>query len=162
MPDELTISNTSPLLYLSLINRLELLQQMYGEIVIPPAVEAELLTSAQQGIDVPDPRTTGWLQVLPVQSQALIPIVTDLGPGEAEVIGLALEHPGSRVILDDRLGRRVAALRQLTVTGTVGVVLKAKQNGYLPLVKPILTDLRGAGLWLHEALVAMVLEQAGE
>jgi predicted nucleic acid-binding protein len=128
MPDRLTISNTSPLLYLNLINRLELLQQMYGEIVIPPAVASELAVGASQGIAVPDPDATPWLHVVAVQSQALIPAMTDLGAGEAEVIGLALENPGSRVILDDQLARRVAALNRLTITGTVGVVLRAKQN----------------------------------
>jgi predicted nucleic acid-binding protein len=115
MPDPLTISNTSPLLYLHLINRLELLKQMYGEVVIPPAVAQELSTGAAQGIPVPNPATITWLRLVPVQSPALIPAITDLGAGEAEVIGLALEHPGSRVIIDDQLGRRIAALQRLTV-----------------------------------------------
>jgi len=97
-----------------------------------------------------------------VQSQALLSAITDLGPGEAEVIGLALEHPKSRVILDDQLARRIAALNKLTVTGTVGVVSKAKQAGYLADVKPIIAELRQAGLWLNDALVESVLAEAGE
>jgi len=103
MPDSLTISNTSPLLYLNLINRLELLKQMYGEIIIPPAVASELAVGVSQGIDAPEPKTTPWLRVVPVQSQAVIPVITDLGAGEAEVLGLALENPGSRVILSPLL-----------------------------------------------------------
>ncbi len=119
---------------------------MYGEIIIPPAVASELAVGAAQGVDVPDLKATPWLRIVPVQSQALIPIITDLGAGEAEVIGLALENPGSQVILDDRLGRRVAALNKLTITGTVGVVLKAKQVGYLPAVKPISSPIIGIGI----------------
>jgi len=162
MPEVLTISNTSPLLYLNLINRLDLLHQLYGEVVIPPAVAAELSAGAEQGDVVPDPSAIPWLRIAPVQSQALIPALTDLGPGEAEVIGLALEHPGSRVILDDQLGRRVAAVNRLTITGTLGVVLKAKQAGLLAGVEPIIAELRQAGLWLDDALVELVLSQAGE
>lgn len=82
--------------------------------------------------------------------------------GEAEVIALGLENPHSRLILDDTLGRRIARLQQLQVTGTVGVVVKAKHAGLLPAVSPVIDALRKAGLWLSEGLVAEVLRQAGE
>ena len=162
MPELLTISNTSPLLYLHFINKLSLLKTLYDEVVIPAAVASELATGADQGINVPDPNQISWLRIVSVQSSELIPIVTDLGPGEAEVIGLALENLGSRVILDDQLGRRVARLNNISVTGTVGVILKAKQMGYLSNVEPIIRALRRAGLWLDDKLVDMVLKRAGE
>ena len=89
-------------------------------------------------------------------------MVIDLGAGETEVIGLALENPTSRVILDDQLGRRIALLNHLTVTGTLGVVVKAKQMGYLTKVKPIVQDLRLASLWMSDGLEQLILAQAGE
>lgn len=97
-----------------------------------------------------------------VQSRALIPAVVDLGPGEAEVIALGLEHPGSLLILDDQLARRMAALNHLTYTGTVGVLIKAKQAGHLEAVRPVIESLRASRQWLSDELVAMVLAQAGE
>ena len=89
-------------------------------------------------------------------------MVTDLGPGEAEVIALGLQRPESRLILDDRLARRIARLHNLQVTGTIGVIVKAKQAGLLPAVSPVIIALREAGLWLSDALVVEVLRQAGE
>jgi len=162
MPERLTISNTSPLLYLNLTNRLGLLPRIYQTIAVPQAVVDELAEGARQGVRVPDPAMFSWMRVIPVQSQALIPIVTDLGAGEAEVIALALENPGSLVIIDDQLGRRVADMRHLTITGTLGIIIKAKQLGYISAVRPVVEELRHAGLWLAPALVSAVLTRAGE
>ena len=89
-------------------------------------------------------------------------MITDLGRGEAEVIALGLERPGSRLVLDDALARRIARLNGLLFTGTLGVILKAKQRGFLETVKPVIFALRDAGLWLGDGLVAEALQQAGE
>ncbi len=89
-------------------------------------------------------------------------MVMDLGRGEAEVIALGLENPDSRLILDDTLGRRIARLQNLQFTGTVGVIVKAKQSGLVAAVLPIIVALREAGLWLSDEVVTEVLLQAGE
>lgn len=162
MPERLIITNTSPLLYLHLVGHLALLQILYGAIVIPAAVLAELEAGARASVGVPDVPTLPWVEVKTVQSRALIPAVVDLGPGEAEVIALGLEHPGSLLILDDQLARRMAALNHLTYTGTVGVLIKAKQAGHLEAVRPVIESLCASGQWLSDELVAMVLAQAGE
>ena len=158
----LVISNTSPLLYLNLTGHLGLLRDLYGEVAIPEAVKAELQAGADRGITVPNPAEHAWLRVVPLQSSQLLPLVTDLGAGESEMIGLALEHPGSRLILDDQLGRRIAHLNRLRVTGTLGVILKAKTVGLIPSVTPVIQRLRKAGLWVGEELAASVRAQAGE
>jgi predicted nucleic acid-binding protein len=162
MPELHTISNTSPLLYLHLTKQLDLLLQLYSTVYVPPAVKAELQAGAERGVDVPHVDALSWVQIMPLASATSIPIVMDLGRGEAEVIALGLEHPDSRLILDDALGRRIARLHKLQITGTVGVVVKAKQAGLLPAVAPILFALQEAGLWLSDALVTEVLRQAGE
>lgn len=146
-----TLSNTSPLLYLHRIGQLGLLPQLYETVTIPPAVRLELQEGRQRGVDVPEPADFSWLLEIPVRQPALLPLVTDLGRGKSEVIALALEHPGSRVILDDQLGRKIARLNGITVTGTVGVLLKAKQRGLLPRIAPLLQALRESGLWLGES-----------
>ncbi len=162
MPNSLTISNTSPLLYLHLAGQLALLQQLYGSIVIPPAVRDELQVGAERGVNVPTVERLSWIQVLPLRSPTLVPLVTDLGRGEAEAIGLGLEHPGSLLILDDGLARRIARLNELKFTGTLGVVVKAKQRGILEAVRPVVMALRKAGLWLSDELVKEILRQAKE
>ncbi len=162
MPERRTISNTSPLLYLHLVRQLDLFPQLYGTVFVPPAVEAELQAGAERGVDVPQIKVLHWLQVMPLASVTSIPMVMDLGRGEAEVIALGLENPNSRLILDDTLGRRIARFQGLQFTGTVGVVVKAKQTGLVSAVSPIISALQEAGLWLSESLVAEVLRQAGE
>ncbi len=85
-----------------------------------------------------------------------------LGAGETETIALGLENPASLVILDDQLGRRIARAAGLRITGTLGVVLKAKRVGLLPSIATTVTDLRAAGLWIGEELAANVIAEAGE
>lgn len=68
----------------------------------------------------------------------------------------------SRLIIDDQLGRRIARSSGLTVTGTLRVLLKAKAEGRLPGIAPLHDDVRRAGLWLSDDMVATVLAQAGE
>ena len=162
MPDRPTVSNTSPLLYLALVGQLDLLAQLYGELWVPPGVLAELKVGAERGVEVPDIRALPWITAKPLASDSSIPLVTDLGRGEAEVIALGLEIPDSRLILDDRLGRRIAELHGLHFTGTAGVILKAKQAGLLVAVSPVISSLRQAGLWLSDVFVAEILRQAGE
>jgi predicted nucleic acid-binding protein len=162
MPERLVVSNTSPLLYLHLAGCLDVLPRLYGSIALPPAVEAELNEGLKAGIDVPGLMNYPWIQIKPLKSPALIPAIVDLGAGEAEVIALGLENRGSLLIMDDRLARRVAALNHLTYTGTLGVLVKAKQAGYLSSINPAIKRMRAAGLWLSDELVTIVLAQSGE
>lgn len=162
MPELFTICNTSPLLYLHQINKLDLLKELYETVVFPPAVESELGAGAERGVNVPRLSLYPWLDKATLASDASIPLVTDLGRGEAEVIALGLENPGSRLILDDTLARRIAQLHRLPFTGTVGVIAKAKIVGLLPSVSPILSQLQKAGLWLSDDLIAEVLRQVEE
>lgn len=110
MPEPTTFCNTSPLLYLNLVDQLHILPALYGTVTIPTAVQIELLAGRQQGIHVPDIEHLPWIHVISLNDRTLIPLVTDLGAGEAELIGLGRQHPGSRLILDDTLGRRIAIL----------------------------------------------------
>lgn len=162
MPETLVIVNTSPLLYLYQVDRLELLQQLYGMITVPPAVPQELETGKLQGVDVPEVNSIEWIQIRPVASATIIPAVIDLGQGEAEVIALGLENPGSLLVFDDSLARRIADLYRLKYTGTLGVLVKAKQSGYLSAVAPVINMLRSKGMWLTDKIISDVLRLSGE
>ena len=91
-----------------------------------------------------------------------VPNIVDLGRGEAEVIALGLQNPTGLLILDDQLGRRIAALSQLRYTGTLGILVKAKQTGYLTAVSPIVAKLQTKGMWLTPAIIKTTLKLAGE
>jgi len=162
MPEAIVVSNTSPLVYLHQVRQVDLLSQMYGRVHIPRAVAAELRAGLKRGFSVPDPHHLPWLHVQPIQDETLVPSVVDLGAGEAEAIALALSSAGSLLILDDALGRRIARLNKLRFTGTLGVLVKAKQSGLLPRVAPVLEALQSTTMWLRRDLIQWALREAGE
>jgi predicted nucleic acid-binding protein len=162
MPNSQVIVNTSPLLYLHQVGCLELLQCLYSQILTPPAVIEELAIGKNQGIDVPNIQEIEWILITPVKSVSLIPAIIDLGQGEAEVLALGLENQGSLLIFDDQLARRIANLYCLKYSGTLGVLVKAKQQGYLSSIAPVVAKLRDQGMWLTDKVVNDVLRLAGE
>ena len=161
MPD-LVISNTSPLFYLHRLRCLDLLQKLYQGVIIPEAVVEELKAGRDKGEDAPDTADYEWIAVRPVRVPELVRLITDLGAGEAQVLALALEEPNSLVILDDRLARQVATLQNLRITGTVGVLLKAKQGGHIPAVTPLLQRLLQLDFRLSDAVRTSILKLAQE
>lgn len=159
---ECVISNTSPLFYLHQIGHLELLQRLYGQIIIPEAVIRELEAGRLQGESVPDVKDYQWIEVRPTRIPDLVRLITDLGPGEAQVLALALEIPNSLCILDDHLAREIAHLQNLRITGTAGILLKAKQAGFISEVAPLLQKLSMAGFRLSEQVKTHILKLAHE
>jgi predicted nucleic acid-binding protein len=160
--DRLVIVNTSPLLYLHQIGHLDLLRCLYTAITIPTAVQQELEIGKAQGVDVPNVQAVEWIRIRAVTLSIPLPSEIDLGLGEAEVIALGFSSDNSLLILDDQLGRQIAALYQLKYTGTLGVLIKAKQAGYLPAISEAIVSLQSQGMWLSDTIIQKVLRLAGE
>ncbi|NJP08689.1 MAG: DUF3368 domain-containing protein [Leptolyngbyaceae cyanobacterium RU_5_1] len=161
MPE--VISDTSPIQYLYQTNLLDLLTTLYGQIILPQAVIDELAEGRNLGVALPDPASLSWVTVR--QAQDFFPIdsvIENLGAGERETLALALEIPGSLVLLDDALARSYARSLEVRFTGTLGVLLKAKQSGYLTAVMPILDQLDNLGFRLDLSTRATVLRLAEE
>jgi uncharacterized protein len=161
MPDRV-ISNTSPLFYLHRLRHLDLLQKLYQRIIVPEAVVDELNAGRDLGQDVPNVKDYDWIEVRPVPAPELVKLITDLGAGEAQVLTLAIGEPGSLVILDDRLAREVARMRNIRITGTAGVLLKAKQEGHISAVAPLLNRLIELDFRLSDDVKARILMLAQE
>ena len=121
-----------------------------------------MLIGKSQGIDVPEIPKVAWIHVQQLTDSSLIPNVTDLGQGEAEVIALGIQYSNSLLILDDQLGRQIARLYHLHTTGTLGILLKAKQQGLITEVSPLIALLRQKGMWLSQQLINDVLDLADE
>lgn len=85
-----------------------------------------------------------------------------LHAGEVEVMILAQEQNADLVILDDNAAEKTARYLGLVVTGTLGVLIKAKRKGIIEEVRPLLLDMRKNGFYVSNAIERMVLEQAGE
>lgn len=157
------VSNTSPLLNLAIIGQLALLCQQFGEIWVPPTVIEEL--RVEEGLPgshaVREAMETGWLQVREVDDRALVKILQrDLDKGEAGAIALALQVKAERILLDEREGRRVARSLGLEVTGVLGVLLRARQEGHLASLQEVMAQLRDeAGFRIGAELFADVLRE---
>lgn len=160
MPE--VIADTSPVQYLFQAGLLDVLNSLYGRVTIPEAVAEELNVGRARGVHLPDLSSINWIAVKRPQSQMLLPLVPDLGPGEREAIALAVETADSLLILDDALARRHARLLGVTLTGTLGVLLKARQTGRLLAVEPVLGQLEALGFHLDAVTRASVLKLARE
>lgn len=157
------VCNTSPLILLGKIHQLDLLLQLYKEVFIPGSVWDEI----EEGSGKEVKRIQSLLQTSKVQlrkatKQALERVSVDLGPGEREAIALALETRADLVILDDHKGRCIAREKGLSVTGTIGVLVEARERGVIPSVRHELDRLIEAGMWLDEAFYHRVLKEFGE
>lgn len=160
MPE--VICNTSPLQYLHQIGQLGVLPALAGHITVPPSVMAELDAGIAKGLDLPHLETLKWIRIKTPVSLPAVSLITDLGPGESQVLVLALETPGSIAILDDALARRVAAAKGIPIKGTLGLLLDAKRAGLLPAVRPSIEMLQDLGFRLAQQTRDAVLRIAGE
>jgi predicted nucleic acid-binding protein len=156
------ICNTSPFQYLHQIDQLRIIPALAGRIIVPPAVVDELAAGRVAGVDLPDLSQLDWVMVQSPSGHSALPLISDLGAGESEVLMLALETPGSTVILDDMLARRVAESLSLRLTGTLGLLLDAKQSGLISQVRPLLDQLQALRFRLSPATYQAVLKLADE
>jgi predicted nucleic acid-binding protein len=157
------ISNTSPLLYLHRIGKLDWLAHLFsGGVWVPGAVVEELREGRRRGYDVP---TIEELDGVSIVSPRAVPsewLTLDLGAGELEALSLALENPHRVVLLDDDLARRIGQAAGLAVWGTLKILLEAKERSLTTSVAPLLDHLETSGMWMSESLRRRVLTLAGE
>jgi uncharacterized protein len=160
----IVVSDTSPILNLARIGRLELLPLLYKQILIPSAVFEELSASRRDLPPAIDLASEPWLVVASANDQQRVQELREnLDPGEAEAIMLAIERRADLLLVDERRARRTATAAGLTVTGLLGVVAKAKRAGVIELVKPVLDELiQIARFWIGPDLYAEVLAELGE
>lgn len=159
----IAVCDTSPLILLAKIRRLDLLCQLYHHIVVPTSVLAEVTAkSGKEAEHIESLARSGQCQVRHASTYAVKSLPDDLGPGERETIALALETRADLVILDDQRGRRAAREKGLTVTGTVGVLVEAKWRGLIPSLRQDLDRLVEAGMWMHEAFYHRLLRESQE
>jgi predicted nucleic acid-binding protein len=119
---------------------------------VPDVVLAEV-----GGRDPEDPairavQQSQWIRVVPTPTIPDVVLVWDLDAGESAVMAVALDQPGSMVILDDLPARRCARVLNIPTQGTLGLVLVAKQRRLIPAVGPVLGELRAAGMYMSDQL----------
>ena len=160
----IVISNTSSIINLAAIRRLDLLHQLYGKVLIPQAVYREITVAGAEQPGATEVQALGWIEHRVVTDRALVmALQADIDEGEAEAIALAIEQKAHLLLLDERLGRIAASRLGLRVIGILGVLIQAKRKGYISAVRPVLDDLViKAGFRVSQKLYAHVLRAAGE
>ncbi|HLH61566.1 MAG TPA: DUF3368 domain-containing protein [Ktedonobacteraceae bacterium] len=158
------VSNTSPIINLAAVGQLQLLQSLYETIIIPHAVYYEIAVRGYGQAGATEIQTYHWFERHQVQDVALVKrLMQQLDAGEAEAIALAIEKRADLLLLDEQRGRQAAKQLGLAVTGLLGILVVAKQHGYLAAVKPILHELMSvAGFWINRELYMRILESCSE
>jgi len=154
------VSNSTPLLAFARIDALELLAQIVRHILIPETVWHEVTRHLwRPGAEAI--LHASWVEVCPV---ATIPpeILLLLDRGEAEVIALAEAVGATEVVLDERAARAVATARGLKIIGTAGLLVRAKQRGRIPAVRPWLERMESQGMRYSQRFVEELFQQLGE
>lgn len=157
------IVNSTPLIILCSIGKLNILKQLYTEINIPQAVFREVTEKPDSACQILK-ESLDWIHIEKIQSEVDKKMYkAKLHDGEVEVMILAQQEiKADLVIIDDNATKKTAKYLGLPITGTMGVLLKAKREGYITEIASIIEEMRRKGFYISDNLVNMVLEQAGE
>jgi predicted nucleic acid-binding protein len=160
------VCNSSPIIGLSKIHRLDLIENLYGEITIPNAVYEELVIKGYDKEKIDDIKSLidkNIIRVREVGNRELIRALRkDLDIGESEVIALALEMKANVVILDEKDARDIADMYDLRKTGLVGILIRAKQKGLIKSVQEDMDKLIEAGFRINESLYRYIIQSLTE
>lgn len=159
MTVEPLVMDTGPLISLGRSEAFTWVQQLPFRFLIPQTVADELTVGRQAGypVSVPD-----WIEIRSLASRPVLTFPTSLDPGESAVITLAIQDGVTTVGLDEWRGRRAAIVLGLRVTGSLGLLGRAKHLGLVPKVRPWVERLSKAGAWYDPALIQKFLTAFGE
>lgn len=158
------IADSTPLINFAAIHRLDILEHLFERIIIPKAVETELLEKGKRYPSAEELKRADFIDVIRINDVALCnSLKIDLDHGEAEVITLALEQNAELLLIDEIAGRTIAKFHNISFTGSIGCLVEAKRTGVIPKIKPLLDAIRlEARFWVSEELYRRVLSDSDE
>lgn len=157
------VVDTAPLISLDACDQIDILRRLYAHVIVPREVDRELSVGGETAL--PNGLTLAhrkWIKVRTLRSTPSRLLLSALDRGEAEVIALALEIRCPLVLLDELRARDIARAMGLQCVGTLGLLLRAKNDGLLKAIGPSIDLMRSKGIRLGESLIELVLHQAGE
>jgi predicted nucleic acid-binding protein len=161
MPDVLIV-NASPLIFLGNAGRIDLLRATgAGRIIVPEPVFDEVISGGYTDKAARAVSEAAWIEKRPSPPIPESVAAWDLGAGESSVITMAVQMPGAHVVIDDLNGRKCGLALGLGVVGTLGVIITAHRRGQLADPRAVLLELRAAGMWLSDTVIARALRIAG-
>jgi predicted nucleic acid-binding protein len=157
------VINTGPLITLvAATGNLHILKILYQRVLVPFEVCQEMLHSGPRRFAAPEFQQANWLlkSQHPLNITAFLKNSLDLG--EASVVQLALQENIRTVCIDEMAGRRLARLNNLSVTGSIGLLLRAKREGHLLSLTNAIHSMQRQGIWLSQRVIDFALIQSGE
>lgn len=155
---KVVVTNTTPLIALTAATgSLEVLRVLYQRVVVPYEVAEEIRVGGKEAFGLDIFEQASWLEINPAPVVLPPYLQNTLDLGEASVIQTALQQGINRVCIDETIGRRVARLSSLSVTGSIGVLLKAKSIGYPVSMPEAIGRMRERGIWLSNAVISFAL-----
>jgi len=156
----IVFSNTTPIIALSSLQRLDLLPRLFGHIHLVAEVVEEC--EAGGAIAVPSLRGFDWLSIVSSTPISQPSVLLELDKGEKHTLDMAQKQQADWVLIDEKIGRNMAEYLGLRVTGTLGVLLKAKQQGLIVSFQECVAAMQNQGIYYHPGLIQKLLAQIGE
>jgi Predicted nucleic acid-binding protein, contains PIN domain len=161
----IVVADTGPIIALAKLDRIELLGVFGADILVPPRLRRELLSKPESETQEIEQAFDHLIQVreVPPLGATTKDAVDRLDPGEREAVGLAAAlDEDTLLVMDDQVGRRVARQLNCSVTGVIGVLLRAKELGRIEAVTPLLEAMQSQGYWLSDDIIEHASELADE
>jgi hypothetical protein len=163
MDDSVVVVDSGPLIALATLGKLDLLKSLYSDVLLPAAVLREVVEAGTGRPGAADVAQAMWLQRVSLDRPPDTLLLQELGPGEAEVITVAVQRGGASVLLDERRARRIAeVVYGLKVRGTVGTLSTAKRRGLVIELRPLLESLQRSGYFIAPAIINRACREVGE
>jgi uncharacterized protein len=156
------VGDSGPLIAFAIVGQLELLPRLYRRVIVPQTVWDEVTVRGAGLPGASEVSRITWAEIQHADPQRVLSLAILVDRGEAEAIALAMDLPGSTVLLDDALARRVAERFGVERIGTLGVLRRAKKAGLLAAIKPLVEQLQASGIFMRPSLVETVLRDVGE
>lgn len=148
---KIIVSDASCLILFHKIGELDILRKLFGSIYITETVSGEFKKPTPEWINIEEPPANSFTELLKV-----------LDPGEASSIALAARYENVLLIIDDLKGRKIAKETGLDITGSLGVIIAAKEKGYIAAVRPVLEKILNTNFRISNTLLEKVLKYSGE
>jgi len=158
MPKKIVI-NTGPMIALIAgLNDLKILEKYYDEVIVPQRVIKEILAKGKKRFDAQIFLENNYLKKLDNPVEISTFLKNSLDPGEASVIQIALNKKIETVCIDEAAGRRIARLNNLKLTGSLGIIISAINNGENIDLKKLIKNMRNNGVWISDQLKEKALD----
>jgi len=152
------IADSSALVALSIVDKLDVLEKLFGDVYVPRAVYEEV--SQENKAESYKLKNYCKDRVLDIEASADFNIT--LGRGESEAIVLYRERNADFLLCDDKKAKKFAQSFGLKVIGSLGILLKAKEAALITEISPLVEMLKGSRIFIDEKTYALVLRMAGE